>query len=137
MPRRRLFGQSTVEFALIAVPFFLLVFGIIEGGRLVFTYHEIQNAAREGTRYMVAHGAFADDPLAPGDTTEVEDYVLSKTAGLEPASLEISANWLDGSNEPGKRVAVEVQYEFEPIVGMVLGADPITLTARSEMRIHY
>lgn len=137
MPRRRLFGQSTVEFALIAVPFFLLVFGIIEGGRLVFTYHEIQNAAREGTRYMVAHGAFADDPLAPGDAGEVQDYVLDKTAGLDPASLEISAAWLDGSNEPGKRVEVEVQYEFEPIVGMVLGADPITLTARSEMRIHY
>lgn len=137
MPWRRLFAQSTVEFALIAVPFFLLIFGIIEGGRLVFTYHEIQNAAREGARYLVAHGAFADDPLGPGDTGEVEDYVLSKTAGLDPASLEISAAWLDGGNEPGKRVAVEVRYAFEPIVGMVLGADPIRLTARSEMRIHY
>ncbi len=37
MPGRRLFGQSTVEFALIALPFFLMVFGIIEGWRLVFT----------------------------------------------------------------------------------------------------
>lgn len=137
MPGRRLFGQSTVEFALIAFPFFLLVFGIIEGGRLVFTYHEIQNAAREGARYMVAHGAFADDPLTPGNTTEVENYVLSKTAGLDRASLEIAPDWLDGSNEPGKRVAVTVRYQFEPIVGMVLGADPITLAARSEMRIHY
>jgi hypothetical protein len=135
--RRQVSGQSVVEFALIAVPFFLLVFGIIEGGRLAFTYHEVQNAAREGARYMVAHGRESDDPLAPGDSAAVRDYVLGRTVGLDPASLEISATWPDGSNDPGERVEVEVKYLFEPIVGMIFGTGPIELTARSELRIHY
>lgn len=137
MPWRSLSGQSIVEFALIAVPFFLLVFGIIEGGRLLFTYHEVQNAAREGARYMVAHGREADDPLVPGDTAPVTTHVLGRVTGLDPAALEIRARWPDGSNAPGQRVEVEVEYAFEPVIGMIFGMGPIELTARSEMRIHY
>ncbi len=40
-------GAATVEFALIAIVFFMLLIGIVEAGRVLFTW----NAAVEATRY--------------------------------------------------------------------------------------
>jgi len=138
--RQRAAGQSLIEFALVALPFLLLTFGVIEGGRLLFTYHEVNSAAREGVRFMVAHGALHPDPaerLGPGDEDVVIDYVLDRTAGLDPADLTVTPVWNDGGNAPGQVVSVQVTYQFEPIIAMVFGAGPIELRATSEMRIHY
>jgi Flp pilus assembly protein TadG len=44
-----------VEFAIVASIFFSLIFGVIEGGRLLFTYHQVNHAAREGARYAAAN----------------------------------------------------------------------------------
>ncbi len=46
-----------VEFALIAPLFFLLLFSIIEFGRAVYYIQMLNNAAREGARYAIVHGA--------------------------------------------------------------------------------
>lgn len=138
--RQQLAGQTLIEFALVALPFLLLTFGIIEGGRLLFTYHEVNNAAREGVRYMVAHGALHPDPdeqLGPGDEDAVIEYVLDHTAGLDPADLTVSPVWNDNGNAPGQVVSIQVSYQFEPVIGMIFGLDPIELEAMSEMRIHY
>lgn len=138
--RQRAAGQSLIEFALVALPFLLLTFGVIEGGRLLFTYHEVNNAAREGVRYMVAHGALHPDPakrLGPGDEDVVIDYVLDRTAGLDPANLTVTPVWNDGGNAPGQVVSVKVTYRFQPIVNMIFGVGLIELRATSEMHIHY
>lgn len=47
--RRR--GQSLVEFALVAIFFFMIVFGILEVGRLVFQLNSVTNGAREASHY--------------------------------------------------------------------------------------
>ena len=53
-------GQAMVEFA-IALPFLLLIlFGILEIGRLIFTYSGVVNASREGVRYGSATGYVSD-----------------------------------------------------------------------------
>jgi hypothetical protein len=60
-------GQAMVEFALVAPIFFLLLFLIIEGGRFVFFYEMLNNAAREGARYAIVHGANSSPcPGKPG-----------------------------------------------------------------------
>ena len=50
MTRRRDRGQSLVEFALVFPIFMLLVFGVIDGARLVYTNSQLGQAAREGAR---------------------------------------------------------------------------------------
>jgi TadE-like protein len=67
--RRRIRGQTLVEFALVAPWFFLLLFAIIEGGRFVFFYEVLNNATREGARYAIIHGSNAADgcPSGPMD----------------------------------------------------------------------
>ena len=49
--RRAQGGQSLVEFALVGIILFALLMGIIDAGRLLFTYSVVSNAAQEGTHY--------------------------------------------------------------------------------------
>jgi len=43
------------EFAIISVVFFMIIFGIIEFGRLLYTHNALTDAARRGARYAVLH----------------------------------------------------------------------------------
>ena len=48
-------GTTMAEFALIAAVFFMIVFGIIEFGRLLYTHNALTDAARRGARYAALH----------------------------------------------------------------------------------
>jgi hypothetical protein len=43
------------EFAIISAVFFMIIFGIIEFGRLFYTHNALTDAARRGARYAVLH----------------------------------------------------------------------------------
>ena len=63
-------GAAAVEFALVAPVFFLLVFGMIEYGRMVMVQQILTNASREGARKAVIDG------MSSGDVeTAVETYL--------------------------------------------------------------
>ncbi|MCA9188124.1 MAG: pilus assembly protein [Pirellulaceae bacterium] len=64
--RRTRLGAAAVEFAIVAPIFILLVFGMIEYGRMVMVQQVITNASREGARVAVVDGS---------TTTTVEDTV--------------------------------------------------------------
>lgn len=49
-PRIPLRGASTVEFALVSLVFFMVLFGLIEVGRMAFTYNTLEEAVRRGAR---------------------------------------------------------------------------------------
>ena len=48
-------GQGLLEFALVAVLLFMLIFAIIDFGRLFFAYATMSNGVREGARYGIIH----------------------------------------------------------------------------------
>ena len=50
-------GTSMAEFAVVATFFFMLIFGVIEFGRLLYTHNALTDAARRGARYAVVHQA--------------------------------------------------------------------------------
>ena len=52
---RRERGATMAEFAVISVVFFMIIFGIIEFGRLFYTHNALTDAARRGARYAVLH----------------------------------------------------------------------------------
>lgn len=43
-------GSSTVEFALVALAFFAVLFGLIEVGRMAFAWNTLEEAVRRGAR---------------------------------------------------------------------------------------
>jgi Flp pilus assembly protein TadG len=53
-----------VEFALVMVIFFVIVYGIIEVSRLVFINAEMGNAAREGAHYLSLNSRWGGDVSA-------------------------------------------------------------------------
>lgn len=53
---QREYAQTMVEFALVFPIVLLIVYGIIEFGRMLFIYNSTTSAAREGTRYGAAAG---------------------------------------------------------------------------------
>src|ERR1700733_7837182 len=47
-------GQTTVEFALICIPFFAILFAIIDFAQIYFYENSMQNALRESARFATA-----------------------------------------------------------------------------------
>ena len=52
-------GQALVEFALVLPILLLLIFGIIDAGRLIYTYNTVSNAARNGARVAIVNQSTA------------------------------------------------------------------------------
>jgi hypothetical protein len=48
-------GATVAEFAVVAAVFFMMIFGIIEFGRLLYTHNALTDAARRGARYAALH----------------------------------------------------------------------------------
>lgn len=80
MRKRR--GAAVVEFAIITPIFFLLVFGMLEYGRLVQVSQVTTNASREGARYASACNAKPDDARAWAKT-----YL--QNSGIDPAVAQV------------------------------------------------
>ncbi len=132
--RRREHGQALVEFSLVAIVFFILVFGMIDVGRAVWNYNALAQATREGTRYAIVHGADSTNPSGPGDDADVETEVEKFAGGLNLSQLTVQTTWLNGSNTSGSSVTVTSQYTYEPIFNF-LGVVSFNMTSSSTMEI--
>lgn len=129
--RKRSRGQAMVEFALVAPVLFLMLFGVIEGGRLVWTNHEVVNGTREGARLAMVAGATNGPAVTEAD---IRNRVLSSTAGLpDNGDLTVVTTNLGGA--PGEKVVVTTAYQYRPIIGMIFGMGTISLNSRSEVTI--
>lgn len=75
-PARRA-GATSVEFAVVAMLLFVMLFGILEYGRFLFVYHVTMNAARDGARFACVRtggGTLAGEP-ATVTTADVQEVV--------------------------------------------------------------
>jgi Flp pilus assembly protein TadG len=127
-------GQTLVEFTFIFLLFLMLLFGIAEGGRLIFNYGIVSQAAREGVRYASVRGSTCKIPggsSCTATTTDIKNYVVGKAIGLLiPANVTVS--WPGGSNTPGKIIAIQTSYAFQPLVWFM---PSVTLSSQSQMVI--
>lgn len=102
-------GQAMVEFALTITVTFLLIFGLIEFSRAVYTSSIIQWAAQNGARAAIIQPTQA----------AVETAVRERLVGLDPEQVVVSPiSW------SGNVVQVQVMYPFRfiaPIVSQITG----------------
>jgi Flp pilus assembly protein TadG len=107
MCRRNRRGAAAVEFAVVAPLFFLLVFGMIEFGRMVMVQQVITNASREGARRAVLDGTTTTDV-----NTAVDNYLSG--AGVAGATVTVTPDppSLAGYGEP---VTVSVNIPFDEV----------------------
>ncbi len=119
-------GQALVEFALCAVLFLTVLFGIMNFGLAVHQYHFVDYAARAATRYAIVRGASSPKPATASD---IQAFVVG--LGLEHA--KVTTTWKP-DNAAGSIVQVSVQYDFTPLTPLVPSA-VLPLTSTSQMVI--
>lgn len=124
-------GATLVEVPFAFLWVFLVIFGLVESGRLMLAYTTLAQAARAGTRYAIVHGSYRtgsgmDGPSGPGNTANVEAVVKNVTtpAGLPATKVTVYDSgtepmYPDGTNDVGARVRVKVSYSFTSLVPLV------------------
>jgi Flp pilus assembly protein TadG len=122
-------GAAAVEFAIVAPLFFLLIFGMIELGRMVMVQQVITNASREGARVAVLDGS---------TSTEVENVVNTYLASASVDGATVTINPAEPSTAGyGEPVTVTVTVPFSQVswlpTPMLLGGDT-NLAATTVMR---
>ncbi len=105
---RRRRGASAVEFAIVAPIFFLLLFGMLEFGRLVMVQQALVNASREGARLAVKDGTTKNDVL---DT--VEQYLAQASIDIKRKHINVSPN--PASAAPGSAITVSITVPYEEV----------------------
>ncbi len=81
---RRSGGQALVEFALVVSVFLLIVFGVVDGARLVFSQNTVGQVAREAARlaavqapFVGRSGSACTAPTCPATTAVLRTNVLA------------------------------------------------------------
>jgi Flp pilus assembly protein TadG len=135
-PRRaRRSGQAIVEFALASFIFIFTVVGLLEGGRVIFSWVSLSNGVQEGGRLAA---------LAP-DTRWTEANVKTRVQDrahlIDIKTSDITVKVNNGARtfsarEAGDRVKVTAKFDYVPVVAMVFdGQTKITFEYSSEYTV--
>jgi Flp pilus assembly protein TadG len=121
-------GAAAVEFALVLPILLLLLFGIIDFGRLYFTQITLTDAAREGARVLALEGASGSGYSATQASDDAEARVQDAVSGVDSA-----VNVSSGTCTDGQPVTVTATTNFSfltplPDLAGLLGISTVTGT---------
>lgn len=119
-------GQTLVEFALIVPLLLLLLFGVIEFGRVFHAQLVITNAAREGARKaVVTSGTDADV------SNVVKDSIANMVASLHPDQVqEKNVNDITNGAPEGNAIWYAIEYASGRNVG-----EPVKVYVKGRVEI--
>jgi Flp pilus assembly protein TadG len=123
-------GANLVEFALLSIPFLMIVFGVIDFGRVVFAYSALAHGTREAARVATVSGSHSISPITD---VQIQDLVRARAVGLTSSGVTVTTTWTP-NNDPGSRVRLVSTYTFQPVTTVAFGL-PISLTSRTEQTI--
>lgn len=92
-------GQALVEFAVVSVVFFMLVFGIFDMARLFQSWVTVEHASREGARYAIT-GQINCTEYPTG--SHRDDCIVKKT--------KLATTGLNGGGVSGTDITVRFKY---------------------------
>ncbi|MCG8583239.1 MAG: pilus assembly protein [Pirellulales bacterium] len=120
-------GAAVVEFAIVLPIFFLMVFGMIEFGRMVMVRQVLTNASREGARIGVLDGATTAEV-----ETAVEAYLTNASIPHTPGTVVTVTPDPPSSAGYGESVTVTATVAFDDVSWlpspMYLGSTNVTST---------
>lgn len=121
-------GSLMVEFAFIAPPLLLFLFGLIEFSRYAYTQSALNFAAEEATRFAVVNGGtVTNDKIIELAESKMLflDQTLSAVCVLSPTDTSTQTS----------TVSVTISYNYDPIIPLVIGS--VTLEGTSEGYISF
>lgn len=110
-------GSTMAEFAVVAGVFFMMIIGIIEFSRLLYTHNALTDAARRGARFAILHAE--NHPCVP-------NVVVYGETNIDPVTCAPSGPALISGLTPGM---VTVQYAAPGTnrYGLNLGTATVTI----------
>ncbi len=139
-----------IETALVMPVFLLLTMGMMDLGIAIFRSTLLSHAARSAVREAIVHGEYADElgiwaatdlgtdpanPLAVSDMTHpMKTKIEQNLSPIDLSTVDVSVQWLDGTNDVDDRVRVRLRHDYQPIT-FVFGNITIPLTATSTLPI--
>jgi Flp pilus assembly protein TadG len=137
-------GSALVEMAMSSALVLTVLIGVFQASLMLYTYHFMSYAARQGARYAIVRGS--DSCYTPGvSTSNISDCndstgsgIVSYVQGLSFPGVNwsqctktspcVTVSWPNGTNAPGNPVQVQINYPYSLYVPWV---KPITLTLTS------
>ena len=107
-------GVTAIELALLSPAVFVLLFALLDFGRLGILMATLDYAAQEGAQYASLHGAASGAPVSDAQVTA---RARSKIYGADPAEVAITVTWTP-DRDPGSSVTVATAYEFGFLVNL-------------------
>jgi Flp pilus assembly protein TadG len=119
--RRDQSGSALVEFGLVLLPLFALLFLIMDVGWILFSWAAIQEGAREGVRYAITGSGQAEATLDAATKLVVEQYSFGAakagnisvdyypSTGYSSSGAPASLDGAAGSTTSGNLVKVTIQ----------------------------
>ncbi len=118
-------AQSLVELALMLPLLLLLLVGILDLGRIYFSYMTVVNASREGARYGMS---------SPTDSAGITQRANNEASGSGVTLASVTATCPSGCTA-GNPVRVTVTADFQLITTYIFGGGTIPLSAYTEFAI--
>jgi len=162
--RRHDEGQGLAEFAIVLPIFLLVVFGMIDVGRVVWATDNITNAAREGARFASIHGGsfITSCPVGPGLTgtpqvtcpawsPDSKQPVRDAARAFFDPSNSGATVWVcyytstacsgdtdqsGATNSRGSYVTVTIQSTVSILTGTLIGLSAFTVNAHSTVLVN-
>ncbi|MGF7185899.1 Flp pilus assembly protein TadG [Desulfitispora alkaliphila] len=120
-------GQALVELALVLPILLMILFGIIEFGRIFNAQLTVTHASREGARY----GALGTSDM------EIIEQVKGSVASLNQEEVEVTIAPITAWRTRGEEISVQVDYQvplYTPFVGRIV-PNPFPVRGHTTMRI--
>ena len=120
-------GQATVEMALVMPIIILLLFGIMEFGRIFNAYLIVTTASREGARAGVVGAADA----------AIRSAVTTTAGTLDTVAMSVYITPSSSLRTRGASLTVSIEYPirvFTPVINSITG-DPFVVRSQTTMRV--
>ena len=128
-------GSALLEFALVLVLLLVLLFGLIDFGRALYTANTLNLAVREAARYA----AVAPDP--EGSIAAIKDTAVARLSPfggppLTPEQVSVTYHYAASTPATLQSTTVSVAYPFTMLTPIrpLLGLPPLTLHASARYR---
>jgi Flp pilus assembly protein TadG len=129
-------GQALVEFALVLIPFMLVLLAVFDLGRGIYTYNAVSQASHEIARVTAVHPYGACCTLGTStEATAIKNTQKAQVPGLTDAGISITCvdirdNPITASAcRPGDFVKVAVSTSFSPVTPLLGQIGPVTLSS--------
>jgi Flp pilus assembly protein TadG len=141
--RSRNRGQALVEFALVIPLFLLMLVGIFDLGRAVFSYNTLTNAAREGARLAIVN------QYKPTIIQRAKDQTAITELNAPNVDVNFYQTKVDGTPDTARPCALvavgclavvtfESTYQpITPIISNIMFKNGVTFTATAVLSVEF